>query len=349
MKKRILLSTILILLITLLIGCAGGAEEVDESSDVEVTEPVEKAEESDALDFPERPIEIVVSSGTGGSIDLTARTIAAHSDYLGTSVEVTNMPGAAFTIAAQHVIDSEPDGYTLLATTDSAFGYSPLAMPEDVTYTYEDIVGVSRIAMNQFSIAINADKAESLGIESFGDLLDYTESNPGELTVGYSSVLFDVWREVLRDIGYDMTAVHQDSGGEAATQTAGGHIDVYFGAMPGIIPYHEDGSVVILTTLPFEFYDGIPSVEEYPEVSDALGMSQYGVVSIYAPADTPQEVIDYLDSRFQEMFTNEAFVSMLEDQGMKAYYEGHEDFQRTLKEMCEQALRFEEVLQNFGS
>lgn len=338
----------LLLMVGLIIGCSNGTEEeVGESTETSKTSEIKETEEENS--FPEKPIQIVVSSGTGGSIDLTARAIAAHSDYLGTSVEVTNMPGAAFTIGAQHVIDSEPDGYTLLATTDSAFGYSPLAMPEDVTYTYEDIVGVSRIAMNQFAIAMNAETAQDLGIEDFGDLLEYTESNPGELTVGYSSVLFDVWREVLRDIGNDMTVVHQDSGGEAATQTAGGHIDVYFGAMPGIIPYHEDGSVLVLSTLPYAFYDGIPSIEEYPEVSDALGMSQYGVVSIYAPADTPQEIVDYLDSSFQEMFTNEGFVSMLEDQGMKAYYQGHEEFQRTLKEMCEQAIRFEEVLQNFGS
>ncbi|WP_158212326.1 tripartite tricarboxylate transporter substrate binding protein [Natranaerobius trueperi] len=302
---------------------------------------------NEGTEYPKDNIEIIVPSGTGGSLDVTARALAAHAEeHLGTNVIVENIPGASFTIGVQHVLDSDPDGYTILVTADTAFAYIPLGLADEVDYTYEDIEPVSRIAMNQNSIAINADTAEKLGIEDLEDLLEYSKENPGELTVGYSSMLYDVWRLSLKELGHDLNVVHQDSGGQAATQTAGGHIDVYFGAMPGILPYYEDNKVEMLATLPYESKEEIPAIDEYPEVDDALGMSKYGPISAYAPKDTPDEILDFLDESFKEISQDESFIEMIEGQGLELFYQDRKEFQSELETLCQEAKEFEDVLKN---
>jgi len=345
-KKYTFLVLILVLGMVAFVGLGCEPEDVEEVE--EPDEEVDEPEEPEEVAYPERPIDIIVPSGTGGSTDVTARAISAHAHYLDTTTVVSNMPGAAFTIGTQHVADAEPDGYTLLVSTESPIAYGPLAMPEEVEYTLDDLEPVARISLNQFSIAINSERADELGIDDLNDLLDYTEENPGDLTVGYSSIVFDVWREVLLDMGHDLTVVLQDSGGDAAIAAAGGHIDVYFGAWPGIQPFYEDDSVKMLATLPYEFEDDIPSIEEYPEIDEAFGMSKYSVNSVYAPAGTPPEVIEHLEASFEEMFEDEGFTDMLSDQGLIPNFQGHAEFSAEMEEMIEQAQQFEEALATFG-
>src|SRR3954469_7938818 len=72
--------------------------------------------------YPTRPIHLVVGFGPGTGLDLYARLIGQWlSERLGQSVVIDNRPGAGTNIATETVVNSPPDGYTLLMANTAAF------------------------------------------------------------------------------------------------------------------------------------------------------------------------------------------------------------------------------------
>src|SRR5688572_12279449 len=68
-----------------------------------------------AADYPSRPIQLVVGFSPGGGTDLAARILAEFlSQRLGQKVIIDNRSGTGGNLAAQAVINSQPDGHTLL-------------------------------------------------------------------------------------------------------------------------------------------------------------------------------------------------------------------------------------------
>ena len=76
--------------------------------------------------YPNRPIQLVVTVPPGGAADIVARVIGAKlSDALGQPVVINNRGGAGGTTAAAQVAKSDPDGYTLLLNTIATHGIGP--------------------------------------------------------------------------------------------------------------------------------------------------------------------------------------------------------------------------------
>lgn len=94
-------------------------------------------ESSGAENYPTRAIQLVVPANPGGGTDLGARLLAKYlAPIIGTDVIVTNMPGAGGTVAQDFVIDSKPDGYTLLYfheafVANRVFGLSNTTFEDD--------------------------------------------------------------------------------------------------------------------------------------------------------------------------------------------------------------------------
>ena len=66
---------------------------------------------------------VIVGFGAGGGTDTSVRPmIVLMSKYLGETINVANMPGAASAVAAEHVLGLPADGYTMFATGSGCFG-----------------------------------------------------------------------------------------------------------------------------------------------------------------------------------------------------------------------------------
>lgn len=97
-----------------------------------------------AQPFPDRPVRLLVTSPPGGANDIQARTIGVKlSEYFGQQVVIDNCGGASGMIAAEIVARAPPDGYTLLAGTNSTFSVNPTLFPRVPYDTLRDFAMVS--------------------------------------------------------------------------------------------------------------------------------------------------------------------------------------------------------------
>lgn len=133
-----------------------------------------------ALDYPTRPVRIIVGFAAGGATDIIARLVAQGlSERLGQSVVVENRPGAGANIATEAVIDAPSDGYTLL------FVGPPAAINATLYHKLEfdfirDIAPVATIVRVPFVMVVNA----SFPAKTVLKLIDYAKANPGKISMG---------------------------------------------------------------------------------------------------------------------------------------------------------------------
>src|SRR6202167_6614413 len=128
-----------------------------------------------ALDYPTRPVRIIVGLAAGGPTDLVARVVAQWlSEHLNNQFVVENRTGAGGTLATELLINAPPDGYTLLfagpTVTISSLLYQKLAnVLDEVT-----LVGVVMRVPNIMIIT------PSLPVTTVQEFIDYAKANPGE-------------------------------------------------------------------------------------------------------------------------------------------------------------------------
>jgi tripartite-type tricarboxylate transporter receptor subunit TctC len=128
--------------------------------------------------YPSRPIRWVVPFPPGGATDVLTRLMAQYlSDRLGQPVVIENRPGAATNIAAQAVINSPPDGYTILLVVTSATVNPSLytSLPFNIL---RDIAPVGGFTAQPLVIVASP----LLPYKTIPELIAYAKANPGRLT-----------------------------------------------------------------------------------------------------------------------------------------------------------------------
>lgn len=186
-----------------------------------VTAPFFAAAEAVAEDFPERPVQLVVSYGAGGGTDRQARLMATYMEKaLGSPVVVQNMPGAGGQVALTALLREAADGYMIVATNEPdmsmtvALRGAPYAR-EDLEVLAVDIID-PRILMVR----------EDAPFETFDDFVTEAKANPGTLSIAINSggaqEQFALW--LFKELGLDINIIGYKSGGETTSAVLGGHV-----------------------------------------------------------------------------------------------------------------------------
>src|SRR3954469_3839923 len=133
--------------------------------------------------YPNHPIQLVVTVPPGGAADIIARVIGAKlADALGQPVVINNRGGAGGTTAAAQVAKSDPDGYTLLLNTIATHGIGPHLYPNlgyDPVKDFEPVILVAKLPL---IMAINAD----VPARNVQEVIALAKEKPGELTFSSS-------------------------------------------------------------------------------------------------------------------------------------------------------------------
>jgi tripartite-type tricarboxylate transporter receptor subunit TctC len=242
--------------------------------------------------YPIQPVRWIVPYAAGGATDVLSRLICQHlSDRLGQPFIVENKPGAGSNIGTQAVINSPPDGYTLLLTsTANAINASfDPSLPFDFAKGIMPVAGVARIPL---VLVVN----NALPVHSVAEFIAYAKANPGKLSIASSGIgtSLHLSGELFKAMaGVEFTHVPYRGSAPGLTDVMSGQIQGMFDNVTSSFELVRTGKLRALGVTTRERSDTMPEV---PPIGDTLpGYETSSFYGVGAPRDTPQEIVDLLN------------------------------------------------------
>ena len=266
-----------------------------------------------AQEFPTRAIKFIVPFAAGSATDAVARLVGERvSAELRQPVVVENVAGASGVLAAQAVARAEPDGYTVLITTNTTHGANQSLLKRVPYDAIADFAPIARIGYNPLVLVVNPD----LPVRSVAELVAYAKANPGKLNFGSGSSSSRVCGELLKmRAGIAVTHVPYRSIPFALTDVIGGQIAFTFADPQSGVPQVQGGKVRALAvsgTFRIGLAPDIPTMEE-------AGIKDFDIVAYFAafaPAKTPAPALDRLVAAVSTAVTDPATAAKLSGVGI---------------------------------
>lgn len=246
-----------------------------------------------AQDWPAKPIRIVVPFPSGGTTDTAVRPLAERlSQQLGVSVVVENKPGAAGRIGYDFAAKAAPDGYTLLAGTDS-LGLQPHLDPPPNYDPIRDFAPIAQLSSQPLVIAVHP----SLGVTTLQQLVELgrTQREPlGYATSGIGSSQNFAGEWFARVSGLKMLHVPYRGGGQAVNDLLAGQVQLAVLGIAPLIPYQKAGRIRILAVTTADRSPALPDVPTLKELGYDVVVDQW--MALLAPAKVPPAILDRLNA-----------------------------------------------------
>jgi tripartite-type tricarboxylate transporter receptor subunit TctC len=265
-----------------------------------------------ALDYPTRPVHIVVGYPAGGSTDIIARLIGQYlADRLGQQFVIDNRPGAGNNIATELVANAAPDGYTLLLV-NPANGINA-TLYEHLPFNFiRDIAPVAGVIRVPNVMEINP----GVPARSVAEFITYAKANPGKINMASSGngTSVHVSGELFKMMaGIDMLHVPYRGAAPALTDLMGGQVQVLFDNLPSSIEYIRAGKLRALAVTTAARSAALPDV---PTVADTVpGYEASAWFGLGAPKGTPAEVIDKINQGVNAGLAEAKLKARFEDLG----------------------------------
>lgn len=277
---------------------------------------------------PQKPIQITVGFAPGGGTDQTARLIAsAAQEFFPVPLTVVNRPGASGTLAAELVANAEPDGYTMLVAGGSESTSVPNHM--QTGYSLDDFRGVVRVNREHMVIVSKADS----GLDSIEAVVEYAKENPGELAYassGPAGVLHSAFLVFEREAGISMKHVPYQGGSPSLSALLGNHVDLAIITPGDAASQVEAGNVIALATTS-DTAEQIPDVPSLTELGYDVNLEN--MKGLVVPAETPDEVVEYLEARFTQAMESDTFKTLAERGNITPGYLSGEAFYQSMSDM----------------
>ena len=264
--------------------------------------------------YPSRVIKFVVPFAAGSATDTLARVLGEKmSASLGQSIVVDNMPGASGFLAAQNVARAEPDGHTVLITSNTTHAANQSLFKKLPYDPVADFAPVSKLGTITLALVV----APSVPVETVPELIEYAKANPGEITFGSGSSSSRIAGEMLKSLaGIDLLNVPYKSNPQAITDLLGGQISMVFADISTTMPQAEAGNVKALAVSSAE---RTPLAPDLPTMKEA-GVAGYDLTAWFAafvPAGTPAPVVDELNAAFKAALADPAATKILIGAGIE--------------------------------
>jgi tripartite-type tricarboxylate transporter receptor subunit TctC len=282
--------------------------------------------------YPTRPVRIVVGLTAGSASDIVARLVGQWlSERLGQQFVIENRPGAGTNIAAEAVVRSPPDGYTLLlAASPNAINAS---LYDKLSFNFiRDVAPVAAISREPNVIVVNP----SLPTRTVPELIAYAKANPGRINMasagnGSTSHLAGELFKMMT--GVNMVHVPYRGGGPALTDLLAGQVQVFFPPMVvpvGQIRAGKLRALAVTTVTRSEALPDIPTVGEFVPGYEASVWFGLG-----APKGTPAEVIDKLNQETNAALADPNIKARIADSGGTVLPGSPADFGKLIAEETE--------------
>ena len=251
-----------------------------------------------AQGFPSKPIRILVGFAPGGAMDIVARTVGQKvSEGVGQPVIVDNKPGAGSNIAIRALIESPPDGYTVMLVANGLAANAALYQPAPFD-PERDVVPVALVARLPVVIAANA-KSE---ISSLAKLVEAAKARPGTLlyaSPGNGSTPHLAVELFARAAGITLQHVPYKGGAPAINDVLGGQLPLVAVNAIEVLPHVKAGRLRVLAALSAERVSTLPDTPTIAE-SGYRGFEASVWHAFIAPRGTPATVVDRLSAEIRK-------------------------------------------------
>lgn len=264
--------------------------------------------------YPDRQVTLLVGYAPGGATDIIARTLATSlSSKWGQTVVVENKPGASGMLAAEQVVRAKPDGYTLL------LGYTPEVSLNKLVFKkmrYDPIADLTPIVLTAEAPLVLV-AGPKLSVTTMQELLaqkssrqPLTYGSPG--TGGQQHLAGEM---LARSTGLTLTHVPYKGTALAVNDLLGGHIDLFFGTAPPLLPHIRAGKlrpIAVAGNAREKLLPDVPTVVE-------LGIPRLQLTNwfgLFAPKGVSETVLDQITNDVSQALADAKVVKTLEEQGL---------------------------------
>lgn len=280
---------------------------------------------SQAQGYPSKAVHITVANTPGSSPDVLARFLGQRlSEQWKQPVVIDNRAGAAGILAADGLAKAQPDGYSLLVGADGPITILPniqTGLPYDAQ---RDLVPVVSLGQIDFVLVANP----KTGLHTVADFVRAAKAHPGELnyaSAGNGSPQQLSMELLKQKTGIYVTHIPYRGGPLGMQDVIAGQVDVMFIAVGPALPQIRSGRLVALATSGEKRHALLPEV---PTVAETYSGYRSGTwFGLFAPAHTPQPVLDAIALEAGRIVQTPAARAELAAQGIEATGYAQQKFQ----------------------
>jgi len=243
------------------------------------------------VDYPNKPIHIIVPVAAGGNVDIVARTLGNEmSKILGQSVIIENKPSSASIIGTQYVAKAAPDGYTLLAHSSTFFA-APLISNNAGYDPVKDFAPISLTCKVPMFVMVNP----IIQAKNIQEFVQYSKANPGIAVAssGNGSTGHIAAEVFANRAGIKFTNIFYKGNAQAMIDVFSGQVPMMFDQISTGVQNVKSGKLKALAITSLERSSLMPEIPTMAE-SGYPGYEDVTLNLLLAPAGTPKEITQKL-------------------------------------------------------
>lgn len=293
--------------------------------------------------WPTKAVRIVVPFPPGGSVDGAARLVAQRlQTALGQPVLVENRAGAAGSVGSEYVAKAEPNGYTLVWGTVSSHAINMSLYPKLRYDSLRDFAPITLLTEQPLMVVVPV----SSRITSMAELIaalrkdeSFNVGSPGVGSTGHLTTEF-----IKSRIGGRITHVGYKGSNPMLTDLVGGHIEMGIDNLPSSLALVKAGklrALAVTSDKPSTFAPGVPTLNEY-----IPGLAVVAWQGLFAPAGTPEDVLNRLEREVIEILNQPDIRSRLTEFGNRPVGSPRSAFTAFVKA---ETIRWAEIVKTSGA
>jgi tripartite-type tricarboxylate transporter receptor subunit TctC len=256
------------------------------------------------LDYPNKPVRVLVGYAPGGTPDTIARILSEKlQGVLHQAFVVDNHAGAGGTLAANLASKSPADGYTLLVADVGELCIAPYLFKTLGYDTLKDLAPISLAGITPMFIVASA---KTTNIQSIQDLIAQAKARPGMIdygSAGIGSVHQIAMESFARSAGISVRHVPYKGSGQSVPALVAGDVPVLMTALPAVGGFVASGQVRLLASTSEKRFSETPNV---PAISELFpGYAFPSEVGLLAPAGTPPDIVAKLSAAVAQVLNTQ--------------------------------------------
>jgi len=265
-----------------------------------------------AQQYPTKPVRVYLHFPSGGSTDVVTRILSnALGEAMGQPFVVENKLGADGAIAADAVMKSPADGYTLFVATNTAMMQVPLMKKEPPYDPVTAFTPISLVGRYTFVLVVTP----TLGAKTMKDLIAYARKNPGKVNfASYSSASQLAYAQIVKTANVDMVRIPYKGEAPSVTDLLGGTIHAVFATPTVTLSHIREGKLnALAVTTPARS----PLLPEVPTTVEA-GMPPINVeffAAMFGPAKMPPEIAHRISKELNSIMARPQIRELVDKQG----------------------------------